>query len=220
MRNNNVARLDQIRDYLISLHAMLKLEKEGKAVLIYLDESYFNTTYSDTHLWDLSTGKPIRNKPTSRGRCFIFIRPIKRDGPLCDFDLIKGRPIGEIKWKGDTPHVNSPDIKNINEAAAPLPLTSKLIWIYYSYTGDYHNNMNGKMFMKWITTKVILLAAHNYPGVQMTPVMSNTPYHHVRSIPSLVSFSNKITFNLMKEPNINYVLLLLTYYQISLLPEQ
>ena len=76
------------------------------------------------------------------------------------------------------------------------------------------------MFMKWITTKVILLAAHNYPGVQMTPVMSNTPYHHVRSIPSLVSFSNKITVNLMKELNINYVLLLLTYYQISLLPKQ
>ena len=36
MCNNNVARLDQIRDYLISLHALLKLEKEGKAILIYL----------------------------------------------------------------------------------------------------------------------------------------------------------------------------------------
>ena len=34
MRNNNVARLDEIRDYLISLHALLKIEKEGKAVLI------------------------------------------------------------------------------------------------------------------------------------------------------------------------------------------
>ena len=46
--NNKIARLDQIRDYLISLHALLKLEIEGKAVLIYLDESYCNTTHSDT----------------------------------------------------------------------------------------------------------------------------------------------------------------------------
>ena len=36
LRNNNVARIDQIRDCLISLHALLNLDKEGKAVLIYL----------------------------------------------------------------------------------------------------------------------------------------------------------------------------------------
>ena len=57
--NNNVARLDQIRDYLIYLHALLKLEKEDKSVLIYLDNSYCNTTYPDTHSWHLSTGNTI-----------------------------------------------------------------------------------------------------------------------------------------------------------------
>ena len=34
MRNNNVACIDQIRNYLISLHGLLKLEKEGKVILI------------------------------------------------------------------------------------------------------------------------------------------------------------------------------------------
>ena len=63
-RNNNVAHLDQIRDYLISMHALLNIDKEGKAVLIYLDESYCNTTHSYIHLWHLYTGKPIRNKST------------------------------------------------------------------------------------------------------------------------------------------------------------
>ena len=100
-----------------------------------------------------------------------------KDGPLCNFDVIKGRPIVEIKWKGNTPHVNSPYLKAINEAAAPLPLTSEIIYISGLYIGDYHDNMNGKMFMimKWITTKVIPLAASNYPGVQMVPVMENAP---------------------------------------------
>ena len=132
--NNNVACLDQIRSYLISLHALLKLDKEGRVVLIYLDESYYNTNHSNTHSWNLSTGKSIQNRSTSRGRHLIFINAIKKDGPLCNFDVIKGRPIDEIKWKGDTPHVDSLDIKTINEAADTLPLTYKIIWISDSHT--------------------------------------------------------------------------------------
>ena len=113
MRNKNVSHLDQIRDYPISLHALLKLEKQGKAVLIYLDESYFNINQSDMHSWNLSTGKPIINKSTSRGQSLIFIHTTMKDGPLCYFDVIKGRPSDKIKWKVDTPHGNSLDIRNI-----------------------------------------------------------------------------------------------------------
>ena len=93
MRNNNVARINQIRDYLISLYALLNLEKKGNAVLIYLDESYCNATYSTSYLWHLSTGKPIQNELTWRGRRFIFIHAITKDGPLSNFDVIKERPI-------------------------------------------------------------------------------------------------------------------------------
>ena len=150
----------------------------------------------------------------------IFINAITKDGPLCDFDVIKGRPIDEIKWKGDTPHVDSLDIKNINKGDATLNMTSDLIWPSDSHTGDCHDNMNGKMFMKWISTKVIPLAACNYPGVQMVPVMDNALYQNVHGIPSLTSFSKKSTFNLMKEHSIDYMLLPLTNEQISLLPNQ
>ena len=80
--------------------------------------------------------------------------------------------------------------------------------------------MNGNMFMKWITTKVIPLAAHNYPGVKMVSLMDNAPYHHVRGIPSLASFSKKSTVNLIKEQGIDYVLLPLTNERISILPKQ
>ena len=109
------------------MHALLNIDKEGKAVLIYLDESYCNTTHSYTHLWHLSTGKLIRNKLTSRGRRLISIHAIMKDGPLWDFDVIKERHINDIKWKGDTPNIDSPEIKTINEAAAPLPLNSDII---------------------------------------------------------------------------------------------
>ena len=67
---------------------------------------------------------------------------------MCDFDVIKENPINDIKWKGDTPHVDSTDIKTINKATTPLSLTSELIWTSDSHTGDYCDNMNGKMIMK------------------------------------------------------------------------
>ena len=57
----------------------------------------------------------------------ILIHAITKDGPLCNFYVIKGWPIDEIKWKGDTPHVDYPDIKTINEAAASITLTSEII---------------------------------------------------------------------------------------------
>ena len=79
--------------------------------------------------------------------------------------------------------------------------------------------MNGKMFMKWITNKVIPLVARHYLGVQMVPVMDNQPHHHVRSITSLASFSKKITSKLMKEHSIDYVILPLTDEKISILPK-
>ena len=170
--------------------------------------------------WNLSTINLIRNKSTSRGQRLIFIHDITKYGTLFDFDVIKGRPIDKIKWKGDAPYVNSPYIKTINEAPAPLPLNSKLIWLSNSHTWDYYDNINSKIFMKWITTKVIPLADRNCPVMQMVPVMDNAPYHHVRGIPSLTSFSNKITFNLMKDHGIDYMLLPLVYYLISILPDQ
>ena len=134
--------------------------------------------------------------------------------------MIKGRPIDKIRWKGDIAHVNSLEIKTINKTAAPLPLTYDLMWLSDFHTEDYHDNINGKKIIKWITTKVILLVACKYPGMQMVPVIDYVPYHHVHGIPFLTSFAKKSTSNLMNENGINYVLLTLTNEQISLLPDQ
>ena len=49
---------------MIYLHALLKLEKEGKAVLIYLENSYCNTTH------------PIRNSGI-----YILVSPLEISRP-------------------------------------------------------------------------------------------------------------------------------------------
>ena len=74
--------------------------------------------------------------------------------------------------------------------------------------------------MIWKTTKVIPLAARNYPNLQMVLVMDNASYHHVHGILSIARFSKKSTFNLMNEHGIEYVLLPLTDERIILLPKQ
>ena len=72
--------------------------------------------------------------------------------------------------------------------------------------------------MKWIPNKVISIATSNYTGMQMVPVIDNSPCHNVHGIPSLASFSNKSTVNLIKEHSIDYMLLPLTDKQISIPP--
>mmetsp|Transcript_21520 Transcript_21520/g.44287 ORF Transcript_21520/g.44287 Transcript_21520/m.44287 type:complete len:705 (+) Transcript_21520:260-2374(+) len=224
-RNNNVARLDQIRDYLIDLHSLLKKEKDGEVVLLYIDESYCNTNHSDTHSWHLSTGTGTRNKSTSKGRRLIFLHCITKDGPLVDIDPATGRPVDELDWKRDTPHIRRPASTSTTDQSAaadgpPSLLSTELIWLSDSSTGDYHDNMNGEMFMQWIVTRVIPTAQKMYPGKKIVPVMDNAPYHHVRGIPSLASCTKKQMVEIMKEHDIDYILLPMTDERKGLLPEQ
>ena len=44
--------------------------------------------------------------------------------------------------------------------------------------GDYHANMDGDMFMRWINERLVPTVQHKYPGKQVFLVMDNAPYHH------------------------------------------
>ena len=47
--------------------------------------------------------------------------------------------------------------------------------------GDYHANMDGTMFMKWINTRFVTTMQKLHPGKKVYLVMDNAPYHHGRS---------------------------------------
>ena len=44
--------------------------------------------------------------------------------------------------------------------------------------GDYHDNMDGTMFMKWIDERLVPTVRAKYPGKAVYLVMDNAPYHH------------------------------------------
>ena len=64
------------------------------------------------------------------------------------FKIHDGQPINDLKWLGDTPY---------STAREYIKETCELLWIVNIHTGDYHDNMNSDIFMKWVHKKWILV---------------------------------------------------------------
>ena len=116
-----------------------------------------------------------------------------------------------IKWNKDTPHADDVEITD------EVLLTAENIWLATSSTGDYHDNMNGEMFMKWVKNKLMPTFKRMFPGKKMVLVMDNAPHHHVREIGTKGAI-----IDLMKKYQVDHLLLPLTDERkqlMELLPE-
>ena len=114
----------------------------------------------------------------------VILHAITLDGPLyeCEEDGIT--PVCDLKWTGDTCHP---------QKRMDGKLTCETLWVAQSHTGDYHDNMNSEMFMKWLQENLYSLFAKKYPGEKMILITDNVPYHHAREIGSLSNCSKKTT---------------------------
>ena len=84
-------------------------------------------------------------------------------------------------------------------------LTCETLWVVQNHTGDFHENMNSEMFMKWLKERLCPLFAKKYPGGEMVLVTDNAPYHYARYIGSLSSCSKKQLIELMVSHNVDYI---------------
>lgn len=177
-------RQTQMRTYLRDYASALKQEKEGSAVVVYTDESYVNQNHHRAQTWLKVDGDGRINNKAGKGLRLILLHAITKDGPLggaC-----------EISWTGDTPH---PSVV-VPDGGAP---TAELIWKAQSSTGDYHDNMDGQMFLKWAEEKLLPAFNYRYPGKKMILVLDNARYHHVCGIPALASLGKQQLLELMQE---------------------
>ena len=78
---------------------------------------------------------------SGKGRILVILHAITIDGPLCDFKEDGETPVCNLRWSGDTCHP-----QNRTDGR----LTCETLWVAQSHTGDYHDNMNSEMFMKWL----------------------------------------------------------------------
>jgi hypothetical protein len=171
--NPDPERNDVIRTYLKAYGDALALERRGTHIIVYFDESYVHQNHAPTESWLKEDGDRHVERSSSKGKRVIILHAITKDGPLGGEDTT-------MKWSGDTPHPSE-----------GVQTTAECLWVSASNSGDYHDNMNSEMFMKWVQNRLVPAFKHRYPGKKMIICQDNAPYHHAREVESLSTITTK-----------------------------
>jgi len=138
-------RKDVIVAYLRDFGRALKLERDGKAVLVYTDESYLHQNHCPGKSWiSMDKDGDVIDRGTSRGRRLVMLHAITRDGPLVTIDTATGDPIETLQWKASATAQKKTDTPHPIDGQGGETLTAELLWVAQSHTGDYHDNVRPK----------------------------------------------------------------------------
>jgi hypothetical protein len=145
-KNVGAYRMDALRDFIIEYNTIVReFNRDSNPCTytpVFTNESYVNQNHAGKYSW-LKEDSTV-NRSSSRGERLIILHAISPFGPLCEkYD--NNYSISDLVWKRDTPHPTT---------RADGLLTCETLWKSQSSTGDYHDNMNSKMFMKWVEEKL------------------------------------------------------------------
>ena len=188
-----------LREFLIELDKYERMMNgdDSEYVYVFMDESYVNIGHGNSKSYmssDKDKQATVRKK-SGKGKRLIILHAITVDGPLAEQDE-NGIYVNDLQWRGDTPHpVERADGR----------LTCETLWVAQSHSGDYHDNMNSNMFMKWVQEKLVPCFERKYPNKKMILVADNAPYHHAREIGSLASLTKKQIVSDMVKYGVDYL---------------
>ena len=151
-------------EFCSKLDAALKLEERGEAIVIYMDETYCHLQHIPSKMWyrDVDIGTERSERSRNKGSLAIILHAMCKDGWLLQRDEDGKPPVVDEWHSGDVP-------------------TCEMVFRGKVGKGDYHANMDGDMFMKWINERLVPTVQAKYPGKQVYLVMDNAPYHHGHS---------------------------------------
>ena len=153
----------RIRSYLVALAAALKEEEEGKAILVYMDESYIHQGQRTKFSWYCKKSEKnntYRGHGPDSGKRIIVLHAVTKDGMLA------------------MPGVDPSNILSEEYLSCALVFTE--VNVDDITPADYHNSMNGEKFVMWMRTRLIPTFKARYPGKKMYLVLDNAKYHHHR----------------------------------------
>ena len=145
------------------LYSALIEEREGNAVIVYMDETYCHQHHMPSRAWqeDESTDGAVRCERTrSKGNMLIILHSLSKHGLLFKTNRHGDRPEPD-EWQGGK------------------VLTTEMIFQSKKARGDYHENMNGTMFLKWLKNRLFPTFKALYGKRKLVLVLDNAPYHHV-----------------------------------------
>lgn len=188
------ARKARVREYLIDLSKALKEEKDDRAVLVFMDESYCHVNHCRTTSW-FGKGETRVNTKSKGGRV-IIVHAISRDGPLvadsCRDE--KGFPLregwfskddgrqregsssrGPSRGAGGGPSGDAPGCRVV---IAEQAIAEMLFPAGDKKEADYHKNMDADVFMKWLEKRLLPAYRAKHGEKKIILILDNAPYHH------------------------------------------
>ena len=136
----------------------IKLERDGTHIRVFMDESYCHSNHMITRTWN-EDGVMV-NRVKSKGALMIMVHAMTIDGPLL--------PDGERYEVGEWVTGKHPTAEMVFRSKYAVKKRVK----------DYHDTMNGEMFMTWVRNRLAPAFKAKYVGKKMILILDNAPYHH------------------------------------------
>lgn len=149
----------RMRAYVAAYARAVREERNGTAVIVYMDESYVHSQHNKKAAWLLNTDLPDAAdvKANERGGIrLIIIHAITKDGML-----------------------QMPDIDVSNDLTNE-ELSCEFIFQSAGVNDNYHSTINGSKWVAWLNNRLIPTFKARYPGKKMILVLDNARYHHAR----------------------------------------
>ena len=140
-----------------------KLEIRGEFVIVFTDETYIHSTHAPLTSWLDDSGYVSKS---AKGKRLVILNAITMADFVVDRDE-SGFPIEENSL-GKSARALDKD---------PRP-TAEWIWEANAKVEDYHKNMDGDGFEKWLENRLVPAFEKLFPDKKMILVMDNAAYHH------------------------------------------
>jgi len=152
------------RQFIHDYAAAIAEERSGKAVIVWMDESYIHQHYCTKFGWHFArTKKATRNRFVGKdtGPRLIIIHAMTKDGML---QLAKS---------------NDPS-NDLSEEYPNAMVVAHMVSAEGIEPADYHDTIDGTKFIAWMKNRLIPAFKRKYRGKKMILVMDNAKYHHAR----------------------------------------
>jgi hypothetical protein len=148
----------RIRTFLLQYSKAVVEQLQGRCVIVYTDESYVNTNHARKFTW-YNPALPEKNdvvRPSGKGKRLVLLHAFTQHGLLTLDPAVHNDRVDQ--W-------------------AP---SCELIYEAEKGDGDYHDDMNGTIYMQWLSNRLLPVFAQRFPGQKMVLVLDNASYHHHR----------------------------------------
>jgi hypothetical protein len=153
----------KIRKFLLEYATAVKEEKEGKCVIVWMDESYVHQHYCRKFAWFLQSESAAPNRYVGRdsGARLLIIHGMTKDGML---QLAKS---------------NDPST-DLSEEYPNAMVVARWVSAEGVEPADYHDTVDGEKFTAWMQNRLIPAFKRKYRGKQMVLIMDNASFHHAK----------------------------------------